>query len=253
MTILVKKDQINPEIAILTLNRPEKRNALNADLLNQLMEHLELLERNHQVKVVIIDAEGIDFCSGGDTSNMKRHLDVFKGNAWNISDNYKYSFQGLTKLLSELSFFTIAKLHGQSVGAGLGIGISCDFRIAADTAILRPGFLSIGLIPGDGSLWKLTKMIGPAKVNELLFIKQEITAKEAKSWGLVSEYCEQDQLAERTFDLANQLCKLGREVIHSYKISQRASVSMSLDDYLLLIRQLQSQLHFTDFHQKSLR
>ncbi|MDH4467221.1 MAG: enoyl-CoA hydratase/isomerase family protein [Bacteriovoracaceae bacterium] len=247
--ILVKRDQVTPEIVSLCFNRPEKRNALNTEMIEQMIDHLIFIERNHQSKVIIIEGEGEDFCSGGDVSNMKRHHDVFEGTPWNIAEKYKHSFQRLTKVLLEMSCFTIAKIQGRAIGAGLGIAMHCDLRIACEKSSINAGFFSLGLIPGDGSMWRLTRILGPAKVNEFVLLKKTLTALEAKEWGLVSEVIPSEQLSERSFEVAGQLSKSGREVIQSYKASLRAADTMSLDDYLLLLRNMQSHLHTTSYHQ----
>jgi 2-(1,2-epoxy-1,2-dihydrophenyl)acetyl-CoA isomerase len=246
--LLVKRDQISPEIVSLCFNRPEKRNALNTEMINQIVDQLVLIEREHKTKVVIIEGEGEDFCSGGDTSNMKSHRDVFEGSSWSIVDKYKHSFQTLTKTLLSMSCFTIAKVQGRAIGAGLGIAMNCDFRIAEKQTSFHAGFLAIGLIPGDGSLWRLTRMLGPAKINEFVLMQKSLLASEAREWGMVSDVVDSEQLAERTFELASQLAHYGREVIQSYKAAVSAAETMSLDDYLLLLRNMQSHLHRTDFH-----
>lgn len=244
----VKKQSLAPGIISLVLSRPDKRNALHTEMLDQLCEQLIELEREHSTKVLILEGEGDDFCSGGDVSMMKSQSDVFAGDLWHIAEKYKHSFQRSTKLLHELGCFTIAKLRGRAIGAGFGLAIHCDFRMADPKASLHAGFLSIGLVPGDGSLWKLTQMIGPARIHEFILMKRSLLAAQAKDWGMISEVVDADQLSDRTLEFATQLASYGREVIQSYKASVRAASTMSLEDYLLLMRNLQAPLHFSDFH-----
>ena len=201
---------ISDQIATLTLNRPEKRNALSDRLTPALRASLLELEANGDVRVIVITGSGKAFCSGGDVSGMgsKMSGDASDAKAPTLEDSIRTLQQRqetLTLRLHELAKPTIAALPGAAAGAGMSIALACDMRIASQSAFLAPGFANIGLSGDYGGSWFLANLVGPGKAKELYFTGRWVYAEEAQALGIFNVVVADDELAERTREIAQSI------------------------------------------------
>lgn len=198
-------------VAMITLNRPEKRNALSDHLTPALRQALLDLDARSDVRCVVITGAGRAFCAGGDVSGMggRRGSEPQDGaprpTLEDAVTTLRLKQETLTLRLHELSKPTIAALPGPAAGAGLSIALACDLRIAADSAFLTTAFRNIGLSGDYGASWFLTRLVGPSRARELFFTSRRIDAAEALALGLVNEVVPFDDLAARTRELAAQI------------------------------------------------
>jgi len=172
--------ELSDRIATVTLNRPERLNAINEDMREDFNRLFSELQTNDQIGVVIITGAGRAFSAGGDIEYFERD--------WNTA-KFRLENHRLTQFFDELEQIekpVIAAINGPCTGAGLQITLSCDIRIASDQAKFGFRENNIGLIPGAGGCSRLVKLIGYGKAKELIFMGDMISAEEAERIGLVN-------------------------------------------------------------------
>lgn len=179
--------ELRDRVATVTLNKPEKRNALGDILTPALREVLLRLEADPAVGCVLITGAGSAFCAGGDVSEMGSATTSVQRTQDERVAELTRKQEALTLRLYELAKPTIAALPGPAAGAGLSIALACDLRIAADTAFLVTAFVNIGLSGDYGSSWFLNRLVGQAKAKELMFLSERIGADECLRLGLVNK------------------------------------------------------------------
>jgi len=183
---------LDDRVATVTLNKPDKRNALGDILTPALREILLTLEADSRVGCILITGAGKAFCAGGDVSGM--------GSSGSASTAPKTvdervaeltrKQEALTLRLYELAKPTIAALPGPAAGAGLSIALACDLRLAARDAFIVTAFVNIGLSGDYGSCWFLDRLIGQSKAKELMFRSERVGAEECERLGLVNRVFE---------------------------------------------------------------
>ena len=203
MSDQVLKFKVENKVAYLTLNRPERLNALNREMSELAIRHLKDVAQDSEVGAVVLTGEGRAFCAGGDvqsmaegsgrTPTMEESVDGLRGG------------QEMCWLLHAMPKITIAALNGYAMGAGLGIAVSCDLRIASDAAKLGTAYAKVGLGGDYGTTWQLTQLVGEAKAKELMILCDILEADEAHRIGLVNRVVEHDQLSEQVSEIATKI------------------------------------------------
>jgi 2-(1,2-epoxy-1,2-dihydrophenyl)acetyl-CoA isomerase len=180
----------------LTLNRPDRLNALDAELLDTLPVALESAAHDDGVRVVVLTGHGRGFCAGGDLELMSDGVGEFDAGM---------ARQQAATLLRSMPKPTIAAVNGVAAGAGFTLALACDLRIAADTARFTAGFGAIGL-PGDyGGTYHLVRLVGPEQARRLYFLNETWAAAEALERGLVGRVVPVDELGEEVGHVAGAL------------------------------------------------
>ena len=199
---------VENSVATLTLNRPEKRNALSAQMTPALREMLSTLEQDSEVRCVVLTGAGHAFCAGGDVSTMNERW----GSEATVERPIEADINQLRQLqralslrLYQLAKPTIAALPGPAAGAGLSIALACDLRIAAESAFVTTAFGNIGFSGDYGGSWFMTQLIGTTRAKELYYTSRRVTAAEALSVGLVNTVVADDDLASHTRDIAESI------------------------------------------------
>src|SRR6266481_4655 len=174
---------IRDRVAIITLNRPEVRNALSDNLTPALRNMIKLCGENPDVGVLLITGAGTAFCAGGNVKAMGAHRDQKK-----LDMSYDEKVEDLqerqrllTGALVTVRKPTIAALPGPAVGAGLAIAMACDIRIAAESAFVSTGYLRVGLSGDYGIAWLLTRLVGTARARELMFTADKVDASRCEA------------------------------------------------------------------------
>jgi enoyl-CoA hydratase/carnithine racemase len=199
---------LDGHVATLTLNRPDKRNALSDNLTPALRQTLLNLDIDPAVRCVVITGAGTAFCAGGDVSGMAANRtatadpDAPRPSLDDAIRGLKHKQETLTVRLHELSKPTIAALPGAAAGAGLSIALACDLRIAADSAFITTAFANIGLSGDYGCSWLLTQLVGPARAKELFYTARRVSAEEGKALGIFNEVVPFAELGARAAELA---------------------------------------------------
>jgi enoyl-CoA hydratase/carnithine racemase len=195
--------EVAGHIATITLNRPEKRNAIGVPEMQALGRALELAEEDQGVRVVVLTGAGSAFCAGGDITGMGGNL----GDA-GLQDKIDglRELQEITTLrLYEVSKPTIAALPGVAAGAGMSLALACDLRIAVDGAGFVPAFGAIGASGDFGGSWLLSRMIGPGRAKEVYFTGRRIETEEATRLGLFNRVADLDGWSRAVEELAKTL------------------------------------------------
>ena len=175
-------------IGVIKLNRPTAYNALNEQLITELYQLLQEIEKDDEVKVVVITAEGQKvFCTGAD---LKLASELDEKSALPLVEQG----QGIFNYIENFPKPTIAAINGLALGGGLELTLACDIRIASEEAKVGCPETSIGLIPAWGGIQRLPKVVGMGKAKELIFTGAMITAKEAGEIGLVNKVVPPDEL-----------------------------------------------------------
>ena len=194
---------VDDRIATLTLNRPEKLNAIGPELVEQSVRCLTDWARDPAVAVIVVTGAGRAFCAGGDVSMMARGGEsTFEQKVDSLRE-----WQELSRLLYEMPKVTIAAVNGFAMGAGLGICLSCDLRIASAEARFGTAYAKIGYGGDFGVTWLLTHYVGSAKAKELLFLADPFDAAAAERLGLVNRVVVHDALKSEVGSLARRLAE----------------------------------------------
>lgn len=190
-------------VLTLTMNRPERLNALNTTLIDALRCALEDAALNPEVKVVVLAGAGAGFSAGGDLSDMAERGDA----PVDLEQNTLTLRRGMevSRLLHDMPKPTIARLHGAVAGAGMSLALACDLRIAGTGAKLTPAFAKVGLSGDFGGAYFLTKLIGSAQARQLCFMSPRLPAEEALRLGLYTRVVPDAELAAATTALAESL------------------------------------------------
>ena len=206
------KFKVVDKVATLTFNRPDKLNAMTGNMMDSAIRHLTEVARDPEIGAVILTGEGRAFCAGGDVSRMASG-DGAKATLEQRVDGLRER-QHLSWLLHSLPKLTIAAVNGYAMGAGLGIAMSCDLRIASDRAKFGTAYAKVGLGGDFGVTWQLTHLVGQAKAKEMFILAEIIEAAEAHRIGLVNRVVAHD-------DLMEVVTKIATEVAHGPLVSFR--------------------------------
>ena len=184
-------------IGFITLNRPEAMNTFTPEFADQLDAALWTMERDKQVRVIVIDAAGKHFCAG-------ISLDQFKGKNHQQYRDFLYGIDAFYHTLARLNTPTIASVHGYAVANGAGLSFACDMTVAAEKAIFGTTAINVGLIC-LGPAAPMAKIIGRKKTLEMVLTGETISAEEAERLGLVNKVVADDELQAETLKLAEKL------------------------------------------------
>ncbi|MBI1299605.1 enoyl-CoA hydratase/isomerase family protein [bacterium] len=188
-------------IAVVTLNRPEKLNALTIPMLGQLEQIVADLERDQSVRVVIVTGSGRAFCVGADIYAWSALEPLQMWRQW-IRDGHRI-FDRLARLPQPV----ITALNGYTFGGGLELALAADLRIAAEGIQLALPEVTLGTIPGWAGTQRLPRIIGPARAKQMIFTGEHIDAVTAERWGLVNEVVTADALPVRAAELAQAIAR----------------------------------------------
>ena len=207
MTDLIKVEQ-QGEVVHIILNRPDKRNALNLPMMEQLDAVMDDVERLSGVRVVILRGEGQGFSAGIDLMGfMTGELNDRFGEGWRENLFTLTAFyQGIMTKIEACTYPVIALLHNYCLGMGFELALACDFRIATTGTRLGLPEARIGLIPDVGGTTRLTRILGVARAKEYIMTGREFDLTDAERWGVVNHIVAEDQLMARGMALADELC-----------------------------------------------
>ncbi|GAB1257893.1 enoyl-CoA hydratase [Aurantivibrio plasticivorans] len=190
-------------LLVLTMNRPERRNALSPALLENMVSTLAAAADDPNVRAVMLTGAGGHFCAGGDVKAMNEGAgqDLPYGNRhYSLRDRMNAS-----RLLHQMPKPTIAAIDGAVAGAGLSMALACDFRVCSTSSKITTAFAKVGLSGDFGGSYFLTSIVGSAKARELYFLSPVLTGEEALAIGLVNRAVEPDQVQGVARELAEQL------------------------------------------------
>ncbi len=195
-------------VAVLTFNRPERRNALSGGVYTGFGNALPRIATDPDIRVVMLTGAGSAFCAGGDVKGMNQRNNAEPGSAPSVEErvaDLRRRQREVSLALRQLPKPVVAALPGAAAGAGLSIALAADLRIAAERAILVTAFSSIGASGDFGGSWFLTQLVGSAKAKELYWMSPRLSAAEAADLGLVNRVLPDEGFAEAALDFCHEL------------------------------------------------
>ena len=197
-TILVEK-RVEDKIGIITLNRPDVRNAINQTMREELSQAFSALERDAEVRAIVLTGGPKVFAAGADIAAMveKTAMEQF----------YRLSVADLTFQMEKVAKPIVAAIAGFALGGGCELAMACDIRIASKSAKMGQAEINIGIIPGGGGTVRLTRLVGIGKAKELVMTGKIIPADEACRINLVNAVVEDDKLMEEALNMARMMTK----------------------------------------------
>lgn len=223
--------EVKDKIATITLNRPDKLNAFTADMIQAWTRSLAEAQVDDTVNVVVVTGAGRAFCAGGDVGRMGQGAPTpleHKNQLWENIHRVPRTLEAMDKPV-------IAMVNGLAVGAGMGMCLMCDVRVASEEARFSTGYVKVGLVPGDGDTYFLPRLVGPAKALELLWTADFIEAAEALRLGIVNRMVPAAQLHEATYALARQIADGPQIPIRMIKRLVYQSLRLDLRTHLDLV------------------
>jgi enoyl-CoA hydratase len=213
MTLVQSKD--DGRVRVLTLDRPDARNALSAQLRTDLIKALEDAERDEQVGAIVLTGAGSAFAAGADLKEMLART----------TDEQRHFLQPphVYSTLEQLDKPVVAAINGHALGAGLELATACDVRVCAEAAKLGQPELGFGLIPGGGGTQRLVRLVGPGHAARLVLTGDVVTGDEAARLGLVDFAVPKDQVLPRALELAHAMARHDPAAIAAGKRALRAA------------------------------
>ncbi len=240
-------------VALLTLNRPATRNALDGeDLFAAFETTFARLNDDLGIGAAVLTGAGTAFCSGGNVADMRDRRGMFAGTPEEITARYRAGIQRIPRAFARLHVPIIAAVNGPAIGAGNDLACMCDIRIASSSARFAESFVKVGIVPGDGGCWLLPRVVGASRAAELAFTGDAIEAEEALRIGLVSRVVAPESLLEQAMALAQRIAANPPQVLRWTKqLLQRARTS-TLDEALDAAGRLQGLAHHTHEHRAAI-
>ncbi len=218
-------------VAILTINRPQKLNALNHQVRDESLAYLEAIEKDDSVGVVVITGAGDkSFIAGAD-------IQEFEGRS-PLDQRHAMRFPRVFDIMANFPKPVIAMINGFCLGGGCELAMSCDIRIASEQAKIGQPEINLGLIPGGGGTQRLPRLVGLGQAMKLILTGDMISATEAKAIGLVDDVVPHDQLRAFTLDLANKIASKSPVTLRVAKEALRASQRLAIEEGILYERDL---------------
>ena len=214
--------RVEDRVAVVTLNRPEARNALSMELKQALYTTLRALTEDDSVGCLLLTGAGPAFCAGGDTKVM-----AAGGRPPSMEDRQRqlrWEHQ-VPLMLHRMGKPVVAALPGAAAGAGCSLALACDLRVLAESAFLVPSFARLGLSGDYGGSWFLTQLVGPAKAREIYFTNARVSAEECLALGLANRVVPDADLGKESMALATQLAA-GPPIAFRY---MKANLNRALD------------------------
>jgi len=237
--ILVQKKE---RLALITIHRPKKLNALNKATISELNAVFEELEEDENIRVIIITGSGEKaFVAGADISEFA-HFSIEEG-----SDLARAAQEILFDYIENLSTPVIAAINGFALGGGLELAMSCHFRVASETAKMGLPEVSLGVIPGYGGTQRLPQLVGKGKAMEMIMTAGMISAEEAKAVGLVNYVTTLEELLPFTEKIAHKITRNSSLAISAAIRAINASFEDGVNGYEVEIQEFGDCFNTEDF------
>jgi len=245
-------EQVKDGVAILTMNRPERLNAMSRPMLEAMEAALARLAGAPEIGAVVLTGAGRAFCAGGDVKAMAEGAEVAGGSLEERAQQLRARME-VSRWLHEMPKPTIAMVRGAAAGAGLSLALACDLRVASDTAKFTTAFARVGYSGDFGGSYFLTRLVGTARARELYFTAELLDAARALAIGLVNRVVPDAELETETLGLAGRLAR-GPRIAHRYiKRNMNAAESGTLAELLDLEAWHHTRTGLTEDHREAAR
>jgi len=223
---LVDRDD---KIVVVTLNRPEKRNPINEEMLSEFEQIVMSLRDDASSRAVILMGTGNSFCAGADLSMVKGVTDpAERQRLFALARNRRARLIGRTfPLFKNLEQVSIAAINGYAIGGGWGLALSCDFRLAVPGAQFWLPEVALGVPLGIGTTSRLVSMVGIARAKEIIITGDRYTAEDLHSWGMINRLVAPETLIMAALDLAKRLIAKNPRAVAGSKLSVNAIAAVA--------------------------
>ena len=243
-------ETISEGVATLTLNRPDRLNALSAPIMDGLLEALPRLAADTSIGAIVLTGAGRAFCGGGDVKRMADEPD--ERNAPDAVARLRARMD-ISRLLHEIPKVTIAMVNGAAAGAGLAMALACDLRIAGESARFVTAFAKVGFSGDFGGSYFLSKLVGTGKARELYFTAEPLDSSQALSLGIVNRVVRDAELADATMAFARKLAQGPRIALGLMKQNFNAAENGTLAELLDFEARRQIETGKTEDHKEAAR
>ncbi|MDH3680737.1 MAG: enoyl-CoA hydratase-related protein [Acidimicrobiia bacterium] len=228
-------------VGVITMNRPESRNAMTAAMTAGIATALADFETAADVRCIVLTGAGGAFCAGGDVKGFAAGDGAGGGSSsWDAGvHEQRLSHKATSGALFGMPKPTLAALPGPAAGAGLSLALACDLRIAIDTAVITTAFARVGLAGDYGGTWFLTQLVGPAKAKELYFLPERMDMATAADLGIVNKVVSADEYEATWRDWATRLAS-GPPIAYRY---MKENINRSVTGDLMTCLELESTHH----------
>ena len=234
---------------VVTLNRPERRNAFNEAMLLALRQAIDEAEGDVNCRALMITGAGRGFCAGQDLNDRLAK----PGETVVLGAAQEAHYNPLVRKLRALPFPVVAAVNGAAAGAGCSIALACDIVLAARSASFIQAFTRVGLVPDSGGSWFLPRLIGDARARALALLAEPLPAEKAEDWGLIWKCVDDASLVAEATKLCEHFASAPTQGLALIKRALNASASNTLDAQLDLERDLQREASLTHDYAEGVR
>jgi 2-(1,2-epoxy-1,2-dihydrophenyl)acetyl-CoA isomerase len=242
-TVLYEKDN---RVANIALNRPEKLNAFDGTMHDELYRALDSVAEDEEIRCVVLRGEGRAFSAGADLAQIVQDAD---GDP-DLGEYLRDTYSRLVKRMVRIEKPIIAAVHGPVYGAGVGLALACDLRIAAENTKFSVAFIKIGLMPDAGVTFLLPRVVGLGRAMEMSMLGDAVEAEEAYRIGLVNKVVADEALPEEARNLAEHLARMPTAALGRIKDSLYSSFETDLETALETEAEGQTFCGFTQDHKE---
>jgi enoyl-CoA hydratase len=224
----VRIEQPRPQVALVTLDRPDRMNSMAFDVMLPLREALEAVGRDNRVRVVVLTGAGRAFCSGADLENPGRVPDIEGLTLPTIAMRSMELLEQVVLTVRSMHQPVIGAINGPAIGGGFCLALACDLRLAGESAYFRAAGINNGLTASElGISYLLPRAIGSARAAEIMLTGRDVTAAEAERIGLVSAAVPDDQLLDASYQMAERISGFSRPGVELTKRMLTSSLDAS--------------------------
>ncbi|HOL17558.1 MAG TPA: enoyl-CoA hydratase [Bacillota bacterium] len=231
-------------VALITMNRPEVMNALEAPLARDLISAIREAAADQEIGAIVLTGTGKVFSAGGDLGRLMQGFELLEGRRY-LKEGYVHLLE-----LARVPKPVIAAVNGYAVGAGFSLAMLCDIILAADTAKFGQAFIKVGAVPDCGALYFLPRLVGLARAKELVFTGDNIDAVEAQRIGIANRVFPADKLLEEALQLGQQLAEGPAVALAQAKEILNKSFDLNLEEVMELEIYAQSLCFQTEDHKE---
>jgi enoyl-CoA hydratase/carnithine racemase len=243
--------ELREGVALLTLNRPQVRNAMDDALRSELIAAIARIARDPAVHAVVLTGSAPAFCAGGDLRGMRERLEAPPGqvafNGWNRMQRIHETVAAL----HELPKPTIAAVNGPASGLGCDLALCCDFIVASEAASFAMSYVLRGLIPDGGGMYFLPRRVGLARAKDLIFSGRTLAAREALEMGMIERVCAAELLLTQAVAWAAELGRGSPAALALAKSIMNQTFEQSMDEVFARGSQAQAICYTTDEHRQA--
>jgi len=232
-------------LGMVTLNRPQRMNAINRQMVGELARLLEEVEADGGVRVIVVTGARSAFSSGADIKERVENEDS--------AEMQRLGLGRVLRRMERMQQVFIAAVHGYALGGGCELALACDLRIASEDAQFGLPEVKLGILPGAGGTQRLPRLVGPARAKELMLLGEFISAQQALQWGLVNRVVARSSLLEEAVKLAQTLLQRPPLSLAMIKSCVNVGLQTDLDSGLAYEERCAWYLHSTEDRKEGMR